>query len=198
MNTKNILSISVILAMLVSSITIGNAVAQSSDDTNQDDKNEKQQMIEDKKTEKQQRIEDKKETAKQARENSDGEKAFALGLAVKDGVATKSYLRLWLMPDTTTGDSTYSIKKGTILVADSSRNMYKLIPDSWNDQKIDITKDFQVEGKVQDKKGTVTTMTLTGEKIVDLKNGSLYSVTGNIETDSSEIGLYYLSPQMKK
>ena len=194
MNTRNIIAIAAIFLVLISSTALVNTYAQTDDseETKVKPTMEPKQTKDDIKEQKQQSMTQKKEMVTQARK--DQEKSSALGIAVtSDGTAVKSYVKLWMAEDDT---GMYKIQKGTILIMDKSRDMFKFIPDTWANQKIDISSNFDIQGKAQDRKGNVVDLSLKGEKLVDLKNGSLYTIKGKTSGENP-LEMYYLSPQMR-
>ncbi|MBI5147145.1 MAG: hypothetical protein HZA84_08030 [Thaumarchaeota archaeon] len=99
--------------------------------------------------------------------------------------------------NSTTTDA-YQVKKGQIFILEKgSRGTYKIIPETW---KIDISDGkptFSATGQVKGGKDTYK-VTLTGEKIRDVKNGSLYRVDGKLSGNSLEYDLHYISTFAKK
>ena len=99
--------------------------------------------------------------------------------------------------NSTTTDS-YQVKKGQIFILEKgSRGTYKIVPDTW---RIDITDgktSFSAAGQVKGGNNTFD-VSLTGTKIRDVKNGSLYRVDGKLGGNSTEYELHYISTFSKK
>ncbi len=98
----------------------------------------------------------------------------------------------------TNSTDTYQVKKGQIFILEKgSRGTYKIIPETW---KIDISdgkSTFSATGQVKGGKDMYN-VSLTGEKIRDVKNGSLYRVDGKLSGNSLEYDLHYISTFAKK
>ncbi len=133
-----------------------------------------------------------------------------VGAAVDgDGALHRSHFRIDLATSTnstntnstgtnsTTTDS-YHVKKGQIFILEKgSRGTYKIIPETWRIDIADGKDAFSATGQVKGGKDTYM-VTLTGEKIRDAKNGSLYWVNGKLAGNSTEYDMHYISTFAKK
>ncbi|MBI5133161.1 MAG: hypothetical protein HZA83_00455 [Thaumarchaeota archaeon] len=92
----------------------------------------------------------------------------------------------------------YQVKKGQVFILEKgSRGTYKIVPETW---RIDITDGkaaFTATGQVKGGNNTFD-VSLTGTKIRDVKNGSLYRVDGKLSGNSTEYELHYISTFSKK
>ncbi|WKT58099.1 hypothetical protein QVH35_00780 [Candidatus Nitrosotenuis chungbukensis] len=81
----------------------------------------------------------------------------------------------------TNSTDTYQVKKGQIFILEKgSRGTYKIIPETWRIDIGDNKSTFSATGQVKGGKATYD-VSLTGEKIRDVKNGSLYRVDGKLQ-----------------
>jgi hypothetical protein len=97
----------------------------------------------------------------------------------------------------TNSTNTYQVKKGQIFILEKGRDSYKIIPETW---KIDVTdgkSTFNASGQVKGGKNTYN-ISLTGTKIRDVANGSLYRVDGKLGGNGTEYDLHYISTFSKK
>lgn len=98
----------------------------------------------------------------------------------------------------TNSTDTYQVKKGQVFILEKgSRGTYKIVPETWKTDISEGKSAFSATGQVMGGKNTYS-VSLTGEKIRDVKNGSLYMVTGKLGANSTEYDLHYISTFAKK
>ncbi|HEY8110786.1 MAG TPA: hypothetical protein VIG05_07970 [Candidatus Nitrosotenuis sp.] len=131
-----------------------------------------------------------------------------IGAAVdSDGALHRSHYRIDLAVASTnstgtntnsTTSDTYQVKKGQMFILEKgSRGTYKIIPETWRIDISDGKSTFSATGQVKGGKDTYN-VSLTGEKIRDVKNGSLYRVDGKLSGNNLEYDLHYISTFAKK
>ncbi len=189
------------LMLVAAIVTIAHAVA---------DKEEKSRDSErklDKLFAKQEKRDEKQRPDKQRQTVATG---VGVGAAVdSDGALHRSHYRIDLAITSTnsTGNTnstvtnstdTYQVKKGQIFILEKgSRGTYKIIPETWRIDIGDNKPTFSATGQVKGGKATYD-VSLTGEKIRDVKNGSLYRVDGKLSGNGLEYDMHYISTFAKK
>lgn len=121
-----------------------------------------------------------------------------VGAAVdNNGNLHRSHYRIDLA-NSTASDTDYQVKNGQLFILEKgARGAYKLVPQTWKIDLSNNTSAFKATGQVKDEKN-VYNVSLTGTKIRDVKNGSLYRVDGNLSGNSTEYDLHYISTFAKK
>ena len=194
------------LLLVAAIVTIPHALADKSEKSRDTEKSNKEQKSRDSKHDEKQRL-----VPKPIRQVSVAT-GVGVGAAVdSDGNLHRSHCRIDLAnaqstnstgtnstgTNSTTSD-TYQVKKGQVFILEKgSRGTYKIIPETW---KIDITDGkatFTAAGQVKGGNDTFN-VSLTGNKIRDVKNGSLYRVDGKLSGNSAEYELHYISTFSKK
>lgn len=98
---------------------------------------------------------------------------------------------------TSTNSTGYQVKKGQLFILEKGRSAFKFIPETWRTDIADGKSSFTATGQVKDSKNTFS-VSLTGSKIRDVKNASLYRVDGKMSTNGTEYDLHYISTFSKK
>ena len=120
-----------------------------------------------------------------------------VGAAVaEDGEGKRSFFRMGIVP-VADSETEFEVKRGAFMVGNikhDSREKYSVIAESW---KMTVSADktsFDASGQAESEDGEIYDVSISGDKISDLENGTLYYVTGTATGDDDGVhDLFYIS-----